>query len=124
MQRLAGFVLGFGAVWAVASSAAAMCVENRSERNVAVVHGAPFNEMSQFYQTVVGPQGFDCAIMPLNAEGKTPVSIFVVDDRGRCQVASGCFYENGDEVNVFVGVGAKDCPTAFNVSNCPATAKK
>ncbi len=95
-----------------------MCIENRSDRNVAYVHGAPFGDMSKFYQGVVGPRGQACSSMPLSADGKTPMSIYVVDDRGRCQVSTGCFYENADDLNVFVGMGTNGCVTSFKVTDC------
>ncbi len=101
-----------------AAPASAMCIENRSDRNIAVVRSAPFNEMAELYQTMIGPRGFECAIMPARAGGVTPVSVYVIDDRGRCKVATGCYYENRDDENVFVGAGTKGCVTSFNISQC------
>lgn len=103
-----------------AAAAQAMCVENRSERNIAVVHGEPFDEMPLYYQDMVGPQGRQCMPMPLNAAGKTPMSVYVVDDRGRCKVATGCYYDNADDLNVFVGAGTDGCVASFRVSYCAA----
>jgi hypothetical protein len=111
------FVLAAVAVLS-AAPAHAMCVDNRSERNVAVVRSAPFSEMTDFYQTMVGPQSYACEPMHLRADGKTPLSVYVIDDRGKCKVATGCFYENRDDANVFVGAGTWGCPISFNVSNC------
>jgi hypothetical protein len=105
---------------AAASSAQAMCIDNRSDRNVAVVRSAPFNEMTEIYQTIVPPRGFQCETMPARADGATPVSVYVIDNRGKCQVATGCYYENRDDGNVFVGAGTMGCVTSFNVSNCAA----
>ena len=95
-----------------------MCIENRSDRNIAVVRSAPFNEMTDLYQTMIGPRGFECAVMPARAGGITPISVYVIDDRGRCKVATGCYYENRDDENVFVGAGTKGCVTSFNISHC------
>lgn len=106
-----------------ANTASAMCIENRSERNIAIVRGKPFGEMPTFYQAIIGPQGYQCVPMPLDAEGNTPVSVYVIDDRGRCQVATGCYYENADDENVFVGAGTNGCVTSFKASDC-ASAKR
>jgi hypothetical protein len=97
-----------------------MCIENRSDRNIAFVRSAPFSEMTYLYQDVVPPRGFKCASMPMRADGTTPLSVYVVDNRGRCQNATGCLYENGDAQNVFVGAGAKGCVTPFKVDYCPS----
>lgn len=110
--------LGLAIATLVSSAASAMCIENRSERNVAVVRSAPFNEMTELFQTIVAPGGFQCTTMPVRAGGTIPVSVYVIDDRGRCKVATGCYYENRDDENVFVGAGTKGCVTSFNVSNC------
>lgn len=72
-----------------------------------------------YYQGIVGPRKYQCDNLPLHADGKTPMSIYVIDDRGRCQIATGCYYENADDQNVFVGAGTDGCVTSFNVSNCP-----
>jgi hypothetical protein len=117
MMRLAAVT---GLVMLSASAASAMCVENRSDRNIAFVRGAPFAEMSVLFQDIVPPRGFKCAPMPTRADGVTPVSIYTVDARGRCLNAAGCFYENGDAQNVFVGAGAKGCVTPFKVDYCPS----
>jgi hypothetical protein len=110
---------GLGLVCAAGSApASAMCIENRSDRNIAVVRSAPFNEMTEYYQTIVAPRGFECATMPMREGGVTPVSVYVIDDRGRCKVATGCYYENRDDQNIFVGAGTMGCVTSFNVSNC------
>jgi hypothetical protein len=112
---VAGLGVGLAAGIAPAS---AMCIENRSDRNIAVVRSAPFNEMTEFYQTMVAPRGFACETMPMRQGGITPVSVYVIDDRGRCKVATGCYYENRDDQNIFVGAGTMGCATSFNVSNC------
>gem|GEM_PF-3326086 len=118
MRRTALATVGFYVLAALSTPAQAMCVDNRSERNVAVVRSAPFTEMTDLYQTIVPPHSFQCEAMSLRADGKTPVSVYVIDDRGKCKVATGCFYENRDDANVFVGAGTMGCPTSFNVSNC------
>jgi hypothetical protein len=101
-----------------ASGVRAMCIENRSDRNIAFVRGQPFSEMAVLYQGIVPPRGFVCASMPPRADGTTPVSVYVVHDRGRCAVSRGCLYENRDDQIVFVGVGANGCVTSFAVDHC------
>lgn len=120
MRRLALAAMGLCVVTAVSASAQATCIENRSDRTIAFVRGTPFAGMTQFYQGMVEARGFLCAPMPVRADGTTPVSIYVIDSRGRCQVARGCYYENGDALNVFVGMGADGCPAAFEVVDCPS----
>ena len=56
--------------------------------------------------------------MPMREGGVTPVSVYVIDDRGKCKVATGCYYENRDDQNIFVGAGTMGCVTSFNVSTC------
>jgi hypothetical protein len=118
MRYLSVVVIGFGVAVGQAAPAAAMCIDNRSDRNIAYVRGAPFDGMSTYYQGIVGPRKVQCDDLPLRADGKTPMSIYVIDDRGRCEIATGCYYENADDQNVFVGAGAKGCPASFNVSTC------
>lgn len=118
MRQISSFFIGLGFLVAASTSATAMCIENRSDRNIAFVRSAPFNEMPVFYQGIVPPRGFQCEAMQLRADGKTPVSVYVVDDRGRCKVATGCYYENADDQNVFVGMGTDGCVTSFNISYC------
>ncbi|MDX2145180.1 MAG: hypothetical protein SFV19_17630 [Rhodospirillaceae bacterium] len=120
MTRTAAMVMAAALTALSAATAQAMCIENRSDRNIAFVRGEPFAEMAVLYQGVVPPRGFTCAPMPMRADGTTPISIYVVDDRGRCATARGCLYENRDDQNVFVGAGANNCLTAFNVDYCPA----
>lgn len=111
--------VGFSAVFAAGlSSASAMCIENRSDRNIAFVRSAPFGDMADFYQDIISPRGFQCAPMPMREGGITPVSVYVIDDRGKCKVATGCYYENRDDQNIFVGAGTMGCVTSFNVSTC------
>ena len=102
----------------VSGPANAMCIENRSDRNIAVVRSAPFNDMTEYYQTMISPRGYECTTMPFRDGGVTPVSVYVIDDRGKCKVATGCYYENRDDANVFVGMGTKGCVASFNISNC------
>ena len=45
-------------------------------------------------------------------------AVYVIDDRGKCKVATGCYYENRDDQNIFVGAGTMGCVTSFNVSTC------
>jgi hypothetical protein len=71
--------IGLGAVCATAVAPAnAMCIENRSDRNIAVVRSAPFNDMTEYYQTMISPRGFECATMPFREGGVTPVSVYVM----------------------------------------------
>ena len=123
MRCLSVFAIGLGLAASFATQSSAMCIENRSDRNIAYVRSEPFSGMETFYQGMVGPRGFACNTMPLRADGKTPVSVYVIDDRGRCQVSTGCYYENADDQNIFVGAGADGCVASFNVSNCAPSAK-
>ncbi len=117
MQRVS-FVLGAGLAAFVATQASAMCIENRSDRNIAYVRSEPFGEMSKLYQGIISPRGYECAVMPYREDGKTPISVYVIDDRGRCQVSTGCYYENADDQNVFVGMGTDGCVASFKVTDC------
>jgi hypothetical protein len=109
-------VVGLGMV--TASAAQALCIDNRSDRAVAFVRGEPRPDMTEIYQDVVLARGFTCVPVPARADGIKPVSIYTITDRGRCKVAAGCFYENSDEVEVFVGTKSKNCTKPFSLTNC------
>lgn len=118
MVRVSSVLLSLGLVAASATPGLAMCIENRSDRSIAFVRSAPFDEMPVLFQGTVPPRGFQCSSMPLRDDGTVPVSVYVIDDRGRCKVATGCYYENADDQNVFVGAGTDGCAASFNVSYC------
>lgn len=110
-------ILAFLALGALASSAHATCIENRTDRAVHFVRGAPSQDMTEIYQDVVLPRSMSCQPIPARADGVIPLSVYVIDQRGKCKTASGCFYESGDALNVFAGPRAKGCKS-FSISNC------
>ena len=98
------------------SFASAMSIESRSDRNIAFVRSTPFGDMADYYQDMISPQGFLCTPMPMHEGGVAPESVYVIDDRGKCKVATGCDYENLDDQIIYVGAGAMGCVTSFNVN--------